>query len=94
VKEKIKIILFDILKEMGEELEIETFKNINEQTAIYDKLDSMALLDFILEVEDALQKTFGRYIQIADETTMDRKSTPLKSLNSTIEMILTKVQNG
>ncbi len=43
------------------------------RAAIYDNLDSMALLDFILEVEDSLQKEFGKYIQIADETTMDSK---------------------
>ncbi len=94
MEEKIKNILFSVLQEIGKELEIEVLKQVDEGTDIYDNLDSMALLDFILEVEDGLQKEFGRYIQIADETTMDAELTSLKNIDSAIEMILAKVQNG
>lgn len=94
MEEKIKNILSGALQEIGEELEIEALKQVDEETEIYNNLDSMALLDFILEVEDGLQKEFGRYIQIADETTMDAELTSLKNINSAIEMILLKVNNG
>jgi len=94
MKEKIEKILSNILLEIGKELETDVFKNINEETMIYDNLDSMAVLDFILEIEDAFQKEFGRYIQVADEMTMDSKQTPLKSFGTTVDMLLIKVQNG
>ena len=94
MKEKIRAILLDTLKEIGEELEIDRFETIDDNTAIYDNLDSMALLDLILEIEDSLQKEFGRYIQIADEKSMDRELTPLKSVESAVDMILSKVENG
>ena len=47
----------------------------------------MAVLDLILELEEAIQEAKGEYIQIASQDTMDPNKTPFKSVGSTIEYI-------
>jgi len=45
----------------------------------------------IVEIEDLLQKEFGKYIQIADENSMNVEQTIFKTIASTIDGILEKV---
>ncbi len=59
---------------------------------LYTSLDSLAVLDVILELEDRLQKSEGRYVQIADEQTFDREKTPFKTANLLVDFVVNKVK--
>jgi len=91
VRDRIKDIVFQALKELNAELEINIFDELSENTAIYENLESINLLDLIVEIEDLLQKEFGKYIQIADENSMNVEQTIFKTIASTIDGILEKV---
>ena len=86
-------LLIDAIKEINEDLEIEELKEIKDDTPIFELLDSMAILDLVLEIEDRLQQKYSRYIQIADDKTMDVLHSPFRTFKTLLEHIEDKV-NG
>jgi acyl carrier protein len=70
------------------------FTAIDENTEIFENFDSTAILELILELEDQLQAQLGRYVQIADENSMNAELTPFKTLLSLIEYVSEKVNHG
>ncbi len=81
-------LLIDAIKEINEELEVKELEKVEDETPVFELLDSMAVLDLVLEIEDRLQQKYSRYIQIADDKTMDTIDTPFK----TFKTLLTYVQ--
>jgi acyl carrier protein len=88
----IRNIILDSLLEVSKVFHSDKFDNVNDQTLIFENLDSMAVLDLIIEIENKLQESFGKFIQIADETIMDEVKTPFKTLASLIDFIETKLK--
>jgi len=86
-------LLIDAIDEINEELEIKELEKIQDDTPIFELLDSMAVLDLVLEIEDRLQQKYSRYIQIADDKTMDAIHTPFKTFETLFNYIEGKV-NG
>lgn len=86
-------LLIDAIKEVNRELEIEELENIDDETPIFELLDSMAVLDLVLEIENRLQQKYSKYIQIADDKTMDALNTPFKTFKTLLEYVEEKV-NG
>jgi len=93
VRETIDELVKETIRELNEDLNEAALECPDEQTPLFELLDSMAVLDFILGVEERIQQRFGRYVQIADETTMDASATPFKSVGSAVDFIMKKVQN-
>ncbi len=89
--EDIKDILIDAIAEVNEELGIEELKDIQNDTPLFTLLDSMAVLDLILEIEDRLQQKYGKYIQIADDKSMDPLNTPFKTFQTLLEYVQERV---
>ncbi len=72
-------LLLKAIKNINEDLQISSLESIEDNTKIFDAIDSVAVLDLVLEIEDLLQEKTGRYIQIADEKTMDSTQTSFKT---------------
>jgi acyl carrier protein len=86
-------LLIDAIKEINKDLEIKDLENIKDETPLFDILDSMAILDLVLEIENRLQQKYSKYIQIADDKTMDALNTPFKTFKILLEYVEGKV-NG
>jgi len=86
-------LVISAIEEINRELDIEELKGLEDDSLIFELLDSMAILDLVLELEDRLQQKYSRYIQIADDETMDILHTPFKTLKTLLEYIEEKV-NG
>ena len=86
-------LLIEAIKEINEDIKIKELKNIQDNTPIFELLDSMAVLDLVLEIEDRLQQKYSRYIQIADDKTMDALHSPFKTFKTLLSYIEDKV-NG
>jgi len=86
-----KQLLKEAIKEINEDLEIKELENITDDTPLFELLDSMAVLDLILELESKLQEKYGKYIQIADETIMDSNKTPFKTFETLKEFLEGKI---
>ena len=87
-----KDLVFDAVTKINQDLQV--FSEIDESTALFENLESAAILELIMELEDQLQAKVGRYIQIADEFSMDAELTPFRTLSSLIEHVSDKVNRG
>ena len=88
----IREIILESLEEVNKELKSIEFFDIKNETLIFDNMDSMAVLELIIEIENKLQLQYGKFIQIADDTIMDEMETPFKTLSSLIEFVEIKVK--
>ena len=88
----IREIILESLEEVNKELKSVEFFDIKNETLIFDNMDSMAVLELIIEIENKLQMQYGKFIQIADDTIMDEVQTPFKTLSSLIEFVEIKVK--
>jgi len=86
-------LVIDAIKEINRELDIEELRDLQDDSPIFELLDSMAILDLVLELEDKLQQKYSRYIQIADDKTMDTLNTPFKTLKTLLDCVEGKI-NG
>lgn len=86
-------IVLKAIKSVNEGLNNEELNNIDENTLLFTNLDSVAVLDLIIEIEDGLQLEYGKYIQIADDTMMDEVKTPFKTLGSLISFLENKINS-
>ncbi|MBT4765062.1 hypothetical protein HOO14_08695 [bacterium] len=87
----IKDIVFEAVKSVNKELKNKDLEVVSEETILFERLDSMAILDLILEIEGSIQVEYGRYIQVADDTMMDAIKTPFKTVGTLVEFIEGKV---
>jgi acyl carrier protein len=87
----IKDIILKAIKVVNEELKNKELEVISEDDTLFEKLDSMAILDLILEIESAIQKEFGQYVQVADDTMMDTIKTPFKTVKTLVEFLEKKI---
>jgi acyl carrier protein len=87
----IKDIVIKAVKVVNEELKNKELEVISDSDTLFEKLDSMAILDLILEIEDSIQKEFGQYVQVADDTMMDSIKTPFKTVGTLIDFLEKKI---
>lgn len=88
----IKKIILESLEELNKVYKKPELTHIKNQTSIYDNLDSMGILDLIIEIESRLQKHFGKFVQIADDSIMDEVKTPFKTFESLTHFVEKKVE--
>jgi hypothetical protein len=85
----LKTIILESIESINKELGIEAFHAVDENTPLFELLDSLGTLDLILELESRLQEETGNYIAVASEESMDTKNTPFKNI-VTLETFLKK----
>jgi acyl carrier protein len=73
-------IITDAIATINEELQIDALKTLEDDTPLFELLDSLGTLDLILELESVLEEETGRYIAVADEKSMNKDKTPFKTL--------------
>lgn len=93
MNETIKLLVLESIEEINNDSQIEELYSPSLDTNFFDLVDSLAVLNFILDIEQRLERRFGRYIQIADEDVMDASKTPFKTVKDIIEFISRRVEN-
>ena len=89
---KIKTLVFESIEEINKDLEINELYKPTLETQFFDLVDSLGVLNFILDIEQRLEREFGKYIQIANEEVMDAMKTPFKTIKDVIEFIEERVE--
>lgn len=82
-------ILIKNLKQafLEEEVEINFQNNIEDDFNIIDNLDSMGIVNMLIEIESTLEEETGRSISLANEDMFDATKTPLQSWARWVEYI-------
>lgn len=85
MREKIENIIIEVLKELNEELENESFNEPNLKTKLYgggSGMDSLSLVSFITDVEERISDEFDADIVLADEKAMSAATSPFRNIES------------
>jgi hypothetical protein len=61
---------------------------------LFDKIDSFAVVELLLETESEVEKTVGRYVPLADESILDSTRSPLRRLQDWFDYVAAAVARG
>jgi acyl carrier protein len=77
--DKVNVLMLSVFENLKNELNIVIEEEITESTNIFEILDSMDVVNLIMETESLLEQELGVYIPLANEETFDAEKSPLKS---------------
>ncbi|MCJ2054904.1 hypothetical protein [Methylobacterium sp. J-070] len=61
---------------------------------LFEKIDSFAVVELLLETESEIEKALGRYIPLADESILDSTRSPLLRIQNWFEYVAEAVNRG
>lgn len=79
---------------LAEDFELDALKIPNTDSALYGEggaLDSMALVNLIADIEEALAEKFNISIALADEKAMSAKNSPYRSISSLTDAVIERM---
>ena len=93
-REIIEALIIESVRSLAEDFEIESLKSPNSATILYGiggSLDSMALVNLITDIEDAISEKFSISISLADENAMSARHSPYRSVTSLAEAVIERM---
>ena len=90
----IEALIIESVRLLAEDFEIESLKIPNAATMLYGaggSLDSMALVNLIADIEDAISEKFSISISLADEKAMSARHSPYQSVTSLAEAVIERM---
>ena len=89
-RSEIESLVIESVHMLARDFEIKALAEANGDSPLYGEdgpLDSMALVNLIADVEDAVAEKFGANISLADERAMSAQRSPFRSVASLTEAI-------
>ena len=90
----IEALILESVQMLAEDFELEALKSPNTDSPLYGEggaLDSMALVNLIADIEEALAEKFEVSIALADEKAMSAKNSPYRSVTSLTDAVLERM---
>lgn len=90
MKQEIVQLIINVAEDMNETLENRIPAEKGTDTPLYGNeavLDSLGLVRFILQVEEAIEDEFETTIVLADEKAMSQKNSPFRNIGTLAEYI-------
>ena len=91
---EVNSVLLQALFNIKTELNVDISVEIEDSTNIFDVLDSMDIVNLIMETESLLEVKLGYYLPLANEETFDAEKSPLLSYKSWLQFIFTLINNN
>lgn len=91
---EIEALVLESVQLLAEDFELDALKNPTPETKLYGEggaLDSMALVNLIADLEEAVSEKFGASIALADEKAMSAKRSPYRSVASLAEAVIERM---
>lgn len=88
--ERITNVIFSAVEEVNDQLPRKQRLEKSIDTILFGKsgkLDSLALVNLIVAVEEKIQEEFGVTVTLADERAMSRTNSPFKSLGTLADYV-------
>jgi len=86
----IEQVLSETLQKIIATVEAPGLQSLNSESNLFENLDSLTVVDMLLEAEMQLEKTTGRYVTLADEIIFDASKSPLRSWKSWVAYVESK----
>jgi len=93
-RQAIEALILESVRLLAEDFELDALKSPTTDTALYGEggaLDSMALVNLIADVEDAVEAKFGASIALADEQAMSARKSPYRSVASLTDAVIERM---
>ena len=93
-RKAIQSLILESVQMLAEDFELNALKAPNTQTPLYGgdgSLDSMALVNLIADIEEAMAEKFNASIALADEKAMSAKSTPYRNVASLTDAVIERM---
>lgn len=93
-RQAVETLILDSVKMLAEDFDLETLKQPTPEVALYGEdgaLDSMALVNLIADIEDALSEQYALSIALADEKAMSAKNSPYRSVQSLTDAVMERL---
>lgn len=90
----IEALILESVQLLAEDFELNALKAPTADTALYGEggaLDSMALVNLIADIEDALSEKFEIEIALADEKAMSAKNSPYRNVRSLTDAVIERI---
>ena len=87
---EIEILVIESVRMLARDFEIKALAEATGDSPLYGEdgpLDSMALVNLIADIEDAVAEKFGATISLADDRAMSANRSPFRSVASLSEAI-------
>lgn len=75
----IEQVLRETLEKILASIEEPGLGSLTDESNLFENLDSLTVVDMLLEAEMQLEKATGRYVTLADETIFDASKSPLRT---------------
>ena len=75
----IEQVLRETLEKILASIEEPGLRSLTDESNLFENLDSLTVVDMLLEAEMRLEKATGRYVTLADETIFDASKSPLRT---------------
>lgn len=95
-RSEIEALILESIRLLAEDFELNTLHDPTTDTPLYSKggtLDSMALVNLIADVEDAVESKFGESIALADEKAMSAHKSPYRSVASLTDAVIERMSS-
>jgi acyl carrier protein len=90
----IEALILESVQLLAEDFQLDALKAPTTDTALYGEggaLDSMALVNLIADIEEALAEQHDVSIALADEKAMSAKNSPYRSVRSLTDAVLERL---
>jgi hypothetical protein len=74
---RIEQVLEEAVRQVNQHVRSPDLETISSETNVFDAVDSMAIVDLLLESESLLEEATGRYVALANDKTFDASESPL-----------------
>lgn len=92
--EEVEILVIESVRLLAEDFDLNTLKQPSAESALYGNdgvLDSMALVNLIADVEEAVSEQFGAAIALADEKAMSARNSPFLNVKTLAQAVLERI---
>jgi acyl carrier protein len=90
----IEALILESVQMLAQDFELDALKSPTPDTALYGEggaLDSMALVNLIADIEEALSEKFNLSIALADEKAMSARNSPYRSVCSLTDAVIERM---
>lgn len=91
---EIESLVITSVRQLADDFELDALKEADSQSLLYGgegSLDSMALVNLIADLEEAVAAKFKVSISLTDEKAMSAKHSPYRSVSSLTEAIAERI---
>lgn len=95
-QKEIEALIIDAIQLLAKDFKLDNLSCPNAQTLLYDNegsLDSIALVNLISDIEEALYEKYNISITLADEKAISAHKSPYRSVTSLIKAVVERMPN-